>query len=88
MSLTGVMIPLAEPLSLKSLIGEASTSAIPATTETITTLSTTFASSGIVPLFSVSDYQVSDTEPHDEDPPAITFEKEELDTTLESAAVS
>ncbi|GJU06324.1 hypothetical protein Tco_1122754 [Tanacetum coccineum] len=56
MSLTGVMIPLAEPLSLKSLIGEAST--------------------------------FSDTEPQDEDPPAITFEKEELDTTLESAAVA
>ncbi|GJR21224.1 hypothetical protein Tco_0969751 [Tanacetum coccineum] len=83
---TSLSFPLQVPLSSKSLIGEASTSAIPATTETITTLSTTFASSGIVPPFSVSDYQVSDTEPHDEDPPAITFEKEELDTTLGSAA--
>ncbi|GKB69458.1 hypothetical protein Tco_0930870, partial [Tanacetum coccineum] len=85
-SLTDVMIPLAEPLSSKSLIGEASTSAIHATTKTIITLSTTFASSGIVPPFSVSDYQVLNTEPHDEDPPAIAFEKEELDTTLGSAA--
>nr|GEW65748.1 hypothetical protein [Tanacetum cinerariifolium] len=67
---------------------QASTSAIPATTKPITTLSTTFASSGVVPPLSVSDYQVSDAEPHDEDPPAITFEEEELDTTPKSAVVS
>nr|GEW13013.1 hypothetical protein [Tanacetum cinerariifolium] len=85
LSLTDAMIPLTEPLSLKSLIGKASTSAIPATTKPITTLSTTFASSDVVPPLSVSDYQVSDAEPHDEDPPAITFKEEELDTTPESA---
>ncbi|GKC98415.1 hypothetical protein Tco_1168690 [Tanacetum coccineum] len=88
LSLTDAMIPLAEPLSLKILIGEASTSAFPATTETVTTLSTTFVSSCVVPHLSVSDYQVSDAEPHDEDPPVITFEEEELDTTPESAVVS
>ncbi|GKC87918.1 hypothetical protein Tco_1148567 [Tanacetum coccineum] len=66
------LVPLAEPLSSKSLIGKASTSAAPATAEPITTLSTTFASSGVVPPLSVSDYQVLDAEPHDEDPPATT----------------
>ncbi|GJY95019.1 hypothetical protein Tco_0511380 [Tanacetum coccineum] len=66
-----------------SLIGEASTSAIPATAEPINTLSTTFASFGVVPPLSVSDYQVSNAEQHDEDPPAVTFEEEELDTTPE-----
>ncbi|GJX49751.1 hypothetical protein Tco_0276596 [Tanacetum coccineum] len=84
LSLTDVMVPLAEPLSSKSLIGEASTSTIPATTGPITTLSTTFASSSVVPHLSVSDYQVLDAEPHDEDPPAMTFEEEKLDTTPES----
>nr|GEW82508.1 hypothetical protein [Tanacetum cinerariifolium] len=42
--LTDVMVPLAEPLSSKSLIGKASTSIIPATAEPITILSTTFVS--------------------------------------------
>ncbi|GJZ43242.1 hypothetical protein Tco_0590497 [Tanacetum coccineum] len=72
LSLTDVMVPLAKPLSSKSLIGEASTSAALATAEPITTLSTTSASSGVVPPLSVSDYQVLDAEPHDEDPPATT----------------
>nr|GEY51057.1 hypothetical protein [Tanacetum cinerariifolium] len=83
LSLTDVMIPFVEPLSSKSLIGKASTSAISATVGPITTLSKTFASFCIVPTLSVYDYQVLDTEPHDEDPPAVTFEEEELDTTLE-----
>ncbi|GKF86247.1 hypothetical protein Tco_0254074, partial [Tanacetum coccineum] len=48
LSLTDVMVPLVEPLSSKSLTGEASTSAIPATAEPITTLSITFASFGVV----------------------------------------
>ncbi|GKG51500.1 hypothetical protein Tco_0541884, partial [Tanacetum coccineum] len=43
LSLTDFMIPLAEPLSSKSLIGKASTSVIPATTNVEMTLSTTFA---------------------------------------------
>ncbi|GKA15022.1 hypothetical protein Tco_0694769 [Tanacetum coccineum] len=61
----------------------ASTSAISATAGPINTLSTTFVSSGVVPPLSVSDYQVLDAEPHHEDPPFVTFEEEELDTTLE-----
>ncbi|GKE70128.1 hypothetical protein Tco_1528200 [Tanacetum coccineum] len=55
--LTDIMVPLVEPLSTKSLIGKASTSAIHATTEPITTLSTTFASSDVVPPFSISNDQ-------------------------------
>ncbi|GKC02190.1 hypothetical protein Tco_0993800 [Tanacetum coccineum] len=56
LSLTDVMVPLAEPLSSQSLIGEASTSVVPSTAELVTTLSTTFASSSFVPPLSVSDY--------------------------------
>ncbi|GKC28373.1 hypothetical protein Tco_1035667 [Tanacetum coccineum] len=88
LSLMDVMVPLAEPLSSQSLIGEASTSAALATAEPITTLSITFESSGVVPPLFVSDYQVSDPEPHDEDPRAITFEEKELDTIPESTVVS
>nr|GEW75817.1 hypothetical protein [Tanacetum cinerariifolium] len=88
LSLTNVMVPLVEPLSSHSLIGEASTSATPITAEPITTLSITFASFGVVlPLF-VSDYQVSNVEPHDEDPLTTNFEEKELDTIPKSAVVS
>ncbi|GJV65885.1 hypothetical protein Tco_1476713 [Tanacetum coccineum] len=83
LSLTDVMAPLAEPLSSRSLIGEASTSAIPSTVEPVTTLSTTLASSGFVPLLSISDYQVLDAEPHHENPPTVNLEEEELDMTRE-----
>ncbi|GKE89741.1 hypothetical protein Tco_1567216, partial [Tanacetum coccineum] len=48
LSLTDVMVPLAEPLSSRSLIGEASTSVVPVAAEPVTTLSTTFVSSGVV----------------------------------------
>ncbi|GJT75062.1 hypothetical protein Tco_1041787 [Tanacetum coccineum] len=68
LSLTDVMVPLVEPLSSKSLINEASTFVAPATTDPITTLSTTFAPSGVVPPLSVPDYQVLDMELHDGDP--------------------
>nr|GEY51660.1 hypothetical protein [Tanacetum cinerariifolium] len=84
LSLTDVVVPLAEPLSSKSLIGEASTFAILATAEPIATLFTTFASSGVIPPLLESNYQVLDAEPHDEDPPAITFKEKELGTTPEA----
>nr|GEV42394.1 hypothetical protein [Tanacetum cinerariifolium] len=79
LSLTDVMVPLAEPLSSRNLIGEASTSIAPATSEPITTLLTTFTSSDVVPHFSISNDQVL----HNEYPPDVTFEKEELETSLE-----
>ncbi|GJX71019.1 hypothetical protein Tco_0308190 [Tanacetum coccineum] len=65
--------------SSRSLIGEASTFAVPPTAEPVTTLSTTFASSGFVPPLSVSDYQVLDAKPHDGNPPTMTLEEKELD---------
>ncbi|GKA46163.1 hypothetical protein Tco_0738959 [Tanacetum coccineum] len=71
------------PLSAKSLIGEASTSAIPVTTESITTLAIIFASFDVVPPLSISNDQALDTEPNDEYPPVVTFEKEELVTSPE-----
>nr|GEX14644.1 hypothetical protein [Tanacetum cinerariifolium] len=80
LSLTDVMVPLAEPLSSQSLIGEASAYVAPAMVEPVTTLSTTFVSSSVVPPLFVSDYQVSNAKPHDENPPAITYEGKELDT--------
>ncbi|GJR93345.1 hypothetical protein Tco_0265519 [Tanacetum coccineum] len=83
LSLTDAMVPLAEPLSSKSLIGEASTSATPTTFEPITTLSMTFASSDVVHPLSISNDQILDMKPNDEDPPVVTFKKEELDTSPE-----
>ncbi|GJX78435.1 hypothetical protein Tco_0326584 [Tanacetum coccineum] len=68
LSLIDVMVPLIKPLSSKSLIGEASTSATPATAEPITTLSTTLAPFDVVPPLPVPDYRVLDTEPHGGDP--------------------
>ncbi|GJX46659.1 hypothetical protein Tco_0271849 [Tanacetum coccineum] len=83
LSLTDVMAPLAEPLSSRSLIGEASTSAAPTTTEPITTLSITLASSDVIPPLATSNDQALDMEPNDEDPSAVTFEREELVTSPE-----
>nr|GEV52279.1 transposase (putative), gypsy type [Tanacetum cinerariifolium] len=76
--LTDVMTPFVEPLSSKSLTGEASTFAAP-----ITTLSITFASSAIIPHSLVVSDQDLDAETHNEDPPAMTFKKEELSTSPE-----
>nr|GEV56487.1 hypothetical protein [Tanacetum cinerariifolium] len=66
-----------------SLIGEASTSAALVTVEPVTTLSTTFASSNVVPLLLTSNDQALGVEPHDVEPPIVSFEKEELVTSLE-----
>ncbi|GJX08663.1 hypothetical protein Tco_0196595 [Tanacetum coccineum] len=57
---------------------EASTSDAP-----ITTLSTAFVSSAIVPFGSVVNDQISDAEPHNKNPLVVTFEKEELSTSQE-----
>nr|GEX94097.1 hypothetical protein [Tanacetum cinerariifolium] len=73
LSLTDVMTPFIEPLSSKSLTGEASTFAAP-----ITTLLTTFASFVIIPPD-----QALDAKPHGEDPPLVTFDTEELSTSSE-----
>ncbi|GJS48763.1 hypothetical protein Tco_0598884 [Tanacetum coccineum] len=78
LSLTDVMIPFVEPLSSKSLTGEASTSAAP-----INTLWTTFASSAVIHPSSVFSDQVLDADPHNEDPPVVPFEKKRLGTSPE-----
>ncbi|GKD61882.1 hypothetical protein Tco_1299391 [Tanacetum coccineum] len=71
LSLTDVIVPLVEPLSTKSLVGEASTFGIPTTT---TALSTTFIQVCTVPPAPSTDAPLS---------PKIVFEQEELDTTPE-----
>ncbi|GJY53711.1 hypothetical protein Tco_0445375 [Tanacetum coccineum] len=82
LSITDAMVPLIEPLSAENLIGEASTSGVPAMT---TALSTTFVQTSSVPPISVADPGVLSAEQPTEvpSPPKIVFEKEELDTTSE-----
>nr|GEX26221.1 hypothetical protein [Tanacetum cinerariifolium] len=62
----------------KGLTGEAISFAAP-----MTTLSTTFASSVVIPPSLVVSDQILDVEPYSEDPPALTFEKEKLSTSPE-----
>ncbi|GJY78570.1 hypothetical protein Tco_0484371, partial [Tanacetum coccineum] len=83
-SLFDAMIPRIEPLSAENLSGEASTSGVPAMATT-TALSATFIQTSSVPLVFVADYEVSDVGPSTKvpSPPAIVFEKETLETTLE-----
>ncbi|GJX31541.1 hypothetical protein Tco_0241396 [Tanacetum coccineum] len=72
-ALINVWVSLVDPLSAKSLIGEASTSSsVPAAAMTTTALSTTFASVTSVPLITIKDYEI-----------VVEFKKEELDTTPE-----
>nr|GEV29667.1 hypothetical protein [Tanacetum cinerariifolium] len=78
LSLTDVMVPLNEPLSVKSLTGEASTSGVPVMAMT-TALTMTFIQASVVP--SAPSAEV----PHSS---KIVFEKEELDTTSEHIAAA
>ncbi|GKF02296.1 hypothetical protein Tco_0029219 [Tanacetum coccineum] len=58
-ALVRVWTPLLEPLSVTSLMGEASTSiVVPAASVTTTALSTTFASSSSIPPISTDDYEI------------------------------
>ncbi|GJZ10045.1 hypothetical protein Tco_0544804 [Tanacetum coccineum] len=92
-SLTQLMLPIHRPedkvvlretsLSFSLQVVHSGTFAPHATSEPITTLSMTFASSDVVPPLSISNDQVLDMEPHDEDPPVVAIEKEELDTSPE-----
>ncbi|GJY81825.1 hypothetical protein Tco_0494576 [Tanacetum coccineum] len=62
-ALTGVYVPLVEPLSVQNLTGAAGTSdVLPAAVATTTALSTTFASASTVPSVSVDDYIIADEE--------------------------
>nr|GEV68449.1 hypothetical protein [Tanacetum cinerariifolium] len=58
-ALVDVWTPLSEPLSVTSLMGEASTSSVvPTTSVTTTSLSTTFASASSIPPMSTDDYEI------------------------------
>ncbi|GJX90910.1 hypothetical protein Tco_0344236 [Tanacetum coccineum] len=62
-ALRDVFVPLAEPLSITALIGTKGTSnVIPATAETTTALSITFASASTIAPISVYDYEVVGTD--------------------------
>nr|GEU94976.1 transposase (putative), gypsy type [Tanacetum cinerariifolium] len=92
--LIDIWVPLVDPLSAKSLIGEASTSdSVPAAVVTITSLSNTFASASSVPPITIEDYEIvgidglEDAQGNDQGNvasfPTVKFKKEELDTNLE-----
>nr|GEV42641.1 hypothetical protein [Tanacetum cinerariifolium] len=74
LSLTDVIIPLVEPLSTKSLVGEASSSEVPATN---IALSTTFSQVITIPPAPSTDAPIS---------LKIVCEQKELDTTPEHAS--
>ncbi|GJY19744.1 hypothetical protein Tco_0391235 [Tanacetum coccineum] len=58
-ALVGVWTPLSEPLSITSLMGEASTSGVvPAASVTTTVLSTTFTSANSIPPISTDDFEI------------------------------
>nr|GEX65111.1 hypothetical protein [Tanacetum cinerariifolium] len=89
-TLIDVWVPLVDPLSAKSLIGETSTSdSVPATVVTTTALSTTFASASFVPPITIEDYEIVGMDGPDDAQgngqgnvasfPTVEFEKEELD---------
>nr|GEX52751.1 hypothetical protein [Tanacetum cinerariifolium] len=62
-TLVGVWTPLLEPLSVTSLMGEASTSGVvPTDSVTTTALSTTFASANSIPPISIDDYEIVDVD--------------------------
>ncbi|GKB22609.1 gypsy type transposase, partial [Tanacetum coccineum] len=80
-----------DPLSSKKLLGEASTSRVPATADATTALSISVTATNVIsiPPISVADYNVPNAEIQDEAPhsPKIVFEKETLETTPEHPSV-
>ncbi|GJT68488.1 hypothetical protein Tco_1019968 [Tanacetum coccineum] len=62
-ALRDVFVPLSEPFSAEVLMGTEGTSdAVPATADTTTTLSTTFASASTIAPISIDDYEVVGTD--------------------------
>ncbi|GKD69308.1 hypothetical protein Tco_1323398 [Tanacetum coccineum] len=91
-SISDAMGALVDPLSLKNLIGEASTLEVPKITAATTTLSisvTAASASSILPI-SVADYDVLDAGIQGEVPhsPMVVCEKETLETTPERPTTS
>ncbi|GKC75335.1 hypothetical protein Tco_1126109 [Tanacetum coccineum] len=92
LSNSDAMGTLVDPLSSENLIGEASTSKVPAKAAATTALSisvTTTSASSILSI-SVADYDVLDAGIQNEAPPSpkIVFEKETLETTPENPTAS
>ncbi|GJT20073.1 hypothetical protein Tco_0878779 [Tanacetum coccineum] len=87
LSIFDALVPLIESLSAENLVGEASTSGVPATATT-TALSTTFIQASTIPPVPVTDYEVLNVGPSTKvsSPPSIIFEKETLETTPEHGA--
>ncbi|GJW18268.1 hypothetical protein Tco_0025704, partial [Tanacetum coccineum] len=83
---------LVDPLSSENLVGEASTSRIPATAATTIALSVfiTTANVSSIPPISVADYEVLNAEPRPEASysPKIIFEQETLETSREHLMTS
>ncbi|GJZ83467.1 hypothetical protein Tco_0648640 [Tanacetum coccineum] len=83
---------LVDPLSSENLIGEASTSEVPATAAATNTLSISVVVASVrsIPPISMVDYGVLDAGIQGEVPhsPKIMFEKETLETTLEHLMTS
>ncbi|GJS57933.1 hypothetical protein Tco_0652717 [Tanacetum coccineum] len=92
LSISDVMGALVDPLSSENLIGEASTSGVPATAaaNTAFSISVTVANISSIPPISVAGYDVLNAGIQDEAPysPKIMFEKETLETTPEHPWVS
>nr|GEW99202.1 hypothetical protein [Tanacetum cinerariifolium] len=86
-SLADAMVPLIEHMSIKNLIGEASTFGVPSAAAT-TTLSTTFIQDSTVPPIPATDPKILNVGPSTKvsSSRAIVFEKETLETTLEHGA--
>nr|GEX56727.1 hypothetical protein [Tanacetum cinerariifolium] len=89
LSISDALVPLIELLSAKNLVGEVSTSGVPVT-DTTTALSTTFIQASTVPPVSSVDHEAFSARPSTEvpSPSKITFEREELETTLEHTTAS
>ncbi|GJU44529.1 hypothetical protein Tco_1201795 [Tanacetum coccineum] len=88
LSFSDVMVPLIEPLSAENLVGEASTSGVPAVVAATTALSTTFVQASFVLPIPALDHEVVDMEPQVEasSSPKIIFEQETLETSPEHPA--
>ncbi|GJT55423.1 hypothetical protein Tco_0990477 [Tanacetum coccineum] len=87
LSISDALVPLVEPLSAETLVGEVGTFEVPATATSIA-LSTAFIQAITIPPVLVTDHEVSDMGPSTKvsSPPAIVFEKETLETTPEHGA--
>ncbi|GJT36780.1 hypothetical protein Tco_0936645, partial [Tanacetum coccineum] len=92
LSISEAMGPLVDPLSSENLVGETSTSGVPAaaTTTTVVSILVTATKVTFILPISVADYEVLDAEPQAEasHSPKVIFEKEELDTTPDHPSAS